>query len=84
MSTTAATRAGRLVDQLLENKVRYVQSYRDEVNELAEFLDPVQFLPESVLGCAGIVHAGQSPARVQRADIGRISAAQGAVAAPVM
>lgn len=32
----------RLVDQLLENKVRYVQSYRDEVNQLAEFLDPVQ------------------------------------------
>jgi len=32
----------RLTDQLLENKVRYVQSYRDEVNELAGFLDPVQ------------------------------------------
>ncbi len=35
-------RLGRLTDQLLDLKVRYVQSYRDEVRDLAEFLDPVQ------------------------------------------
>jgi LTXXQ motif family protein len=32
----------RLTDQLLDNKVRYVQSYQDEMKELATFLDPVQ------------------------------------------
>ena len=32
----------RLTDQLLELKVRYAQSYRDEVKELSGFLDPVQ------------------------------------------
>ena len=33
---------GRLTDQLLDNKVRYVQTYREEVHDLAGFLDPVQ------------------------------------------
>lgn len=33
---------GRLTEQLLDNKVKYVESYRDEVRELATFLDPVQ------------------------------------------
>lgn len=33
---------GRLTDQLLELKVRYVQSYREEVKDLSGFLDPVQ------------------------------------------
>lgn len=32
----------RFTDQLLDLKVRYVQSYKDEVRELAQFLDPVQ------------------------------------------
>ena len=32
----------RLTDQLLDLKVRYVASYRDEVKDLAGFLDPVQ------------------------------------------
>jgi hypothetical protein len=32
----------RLTDQLLDNKVRYVESYRAEVRELSTFLDPVQ------------------------------------------
>jgi len=32
----------RLTDQLLELKVRYAQSYRDEVRDLSGFLDPVQ------------------------------------------
>jgi hypothetical protein len=32
----------RLTDQLLDNKVRYVESYRAEVKDLAGFLDPVQ------------------------------------------
>jgi hypothetical protein len=35
-------RVGRLTDQLLELKVRYAQSYRDEVKDLSGFLDPVQ------------------------------------------
>jgi hypothetical protein len=35
-------RVGQLTDQLLELKVRYAQSYRDEVKELSGFLDPVQ------------------------------------------
>jgi hypothetical protein len=33
---------GRLTDQLLDNKVRYVETYRAEVKDLAGFLDPVQ------------------------------------------
>ncbi len=33
---------GRLTDQLLDLKLRYVQSYKDEVRELAAFLDPIQ------------------------------------------
>jgi Spy/CpxP family protein refolding chaperone len=33
---------GQLTDQLLDNKVRYVQTYREEVHDLAGFLDPVQ------------------------------------------
>lgn len=33
---------GRLTEQLLDNKVRYVETYRDEVRDLAAFLDPVQ------------------------------------------
>ncbi len=33
---------GRLTDQLLDLKIRYVQSYKDEVRELSAFLDPVQ------------------------------------------
>ncbi len=32
----------RYTDQLLDLKVRYAQSYRDEVRELSAFLDPVQ------------------------------------------
>jgi hypothetical protein len=32
----------RLTDQLLDLKVRYAQSYKDEVRELSAFLDPVQ------------------------------------------
>jgi hypothetical protein len=32
----------RLTDQLLDNKVRYVETYRSEVHDLAAFLDPVQ------------------------------------------
>ena len=32
----------RLTDQLLDNKVRYVETYRAEVKELSTFLDPVQ------------------------------------------
>jgi hypothetical protein len=32
----------RLTDQLLENKVSYVETYREEVKELRTFLDPVQ------------------------------------------
>jgi Spy/CpxP family protein refolding chaperone len=32
----------KLTDRLLDNKVRYVQSYKDEVAELGSFLDPVQ------------------------------------------
>ncbi|HXI20645.1 MAG TPA: hypothetical protein VNH46_06150 [Gemmatimonadales bacterium] len=32
----------QLTDQLLDNKVRYVQTYQDEVKELGTFLDPVQ------------------------------------------
>jgi hypothetical protein len=32
----------RLTDQLLDNKVRYVETYRSEVKELSGFLDPVQ------------------------------------------
>lgn len=32
----------RLTDQLLDNKVRYVETYRSEVRDLAGFLDPVQ------------------------------------------
>jgi len=35
-------RVARLTDQLLELKVRYAQSYRDEVKDLSGFLDPVQ------------------------------------------
>ena len=35
-------RVGQLTDQLLELKVRYAQSYRDEVKDLSGFLDPVQ------------------------------------------
>lgn len=35
-------RVGQLTDQLLDLKVRYVETYRDEVHELAGFLDPVQ------------------------------------------
>lgn len=33
---------GRLTDQLLDNKVRYVESYRSEIRDLSTFLDPVQ------------------------------------------
>ncbi len=32
----------RLTDQLLDNKVRYVETYRSEVRDLSAFLDPVQ------------------------------------------
>jgi hypothetical protein len=32
----------RLTDQLLDLKVRYAQSYKDEVKDLSAFLDPVQ------------------------------------------
>lgn len=32
----------KLTDQLLDNKVRYVETYRSEVKELSAFLDPVQ------------------------------------------
>ncbi len=32
----------RLTDQLLDNKVRYVETYRSEVKDLSTFLDPVQ------------------------------------------
>jgi len=32
----------RLTDQLLDLKIRYVQSYKDENRELGAFLDPVQ------------------------------------------
>lgn len=32
----------KLTDQLLDNKVRYVETYRTEVKELSTFLDPVQ------------------------------------------
>ena len=32
----------RLTDQLLDNKVRYVETYRAEVKDLSAFLDPVQ------------------------------------------
>jgi hypothetical protein len=32
----------RLTDQLLDNKVRYVETYRSQVRDLAAFLDPVQ------------------------------------------
>lgn len=32
----------RLTDQLLDNKVRYVETYRSEVKDLSAFLDPVQ------------------------------------------
>jgi hypothetical protein len=35
-------RVGRLTDQLLDLRIRYAQSYRDEVKELSGFLDPVQ------------------------------------------
>ncbi len=35
-------RVAKLTDQLLDLKVRYVESYRDEVRELSRFLDPVQ------------------------------------------
>lgn len=34
--------ATRLTDQLLDVKVRYAQSYKDEARELGGFLDPVQ------------------------------------------
>jgi hypothetical protein len=32
----------RLTDQLLDNKVRYVETYRSEIKDLSAFLDPVQ------------------------------------------
>jgi hypothetical protein len=32
----------RYTDQLLDLKVRYAQSYKDEVREMSSFLDPVQ------------------------------------------
>lgn len=32
----------RYTDQLLDLKVRYAQSYKDEIRELSAFLDPVQ------------------------------------------
>ena len=32
----------RLTDQLLDNKVRYVETYRAEIKDLSTFLDPVQ------------------------------------------
>jgi hypothetical protein len=35
-------RVSRLTDQLLEQRVRYAQSYRDEVKDLSSFLDAVQ------------------------------------------
>lgn len=35
-------RVQQLTDQILENKVRYVQSYQDEMKELRAFLTPVQ------------------------------------------
>lgn len=35
-------RVAQLTDQVLANKVRYVQSYQDEMQELRMFLNPVQ------------------------------------------
>lgn len=35
-------RVEQLTDQILENKVRYVESYQDEMKELRAFLTPVQ------------------------------------------
>ncbi len=35
-------RVAQLTDQILANKVRYVQSYQDEMKELRTFLTPVQ------------------------------------------
>ena len=35
-------RVAQLTDQVLANKVRYVQSYQDEMKELRTFLTPVQ------------------------------------------
>jgi len=35
-------RVSRLTDQLLDHRVRYAQSYRDEVKDLSSFLDAVQ------------------------------------------
>ncbi|MFN8652880.1 MAG: Spy/CpxP family protein refolding chaperone [Gemmatimonadales bacterium] len=32
----------RLTDQLLDNKVRYTETYRSEVKDMSAFLDPVQ------------------------------------------
>lgn len=32
----------RLTEQLLDNKVRYTETYRSEVRDMASFLDPVQ------------------------------------------
>lgn len=36
------SRVDQLTDQVLENKVRYVQSYQEEMKELRAFLTPVQ------------------------------------------
>jgi len=35
-------RVGALTDQLLDLRIRYAQSYKDEVKDLSGFLDPVQ------------------------------------------
>ena len=35
-------RVSRATDQLLDLRIRYAQSYRDEVKDLSTFLDPVQ------------------------------------------
>jgi Spy/CpxP family protein refolding chaperone len=35
-------RVQQLTDQIMENKVRYVESYREELKELRTFLSPVQ------------------------------------------
>lgn len=35
-------RVAQLTDQILENKVRYVESYQEEMKELRTFLNPVQ------------------------------------------
>ena len=36
------TNVARLTEQLLDGKIRYTQSFKDEVRDLSAFLDPVQ------------------------------------------